>query len=115
MYAPTPKDAKSYMERKNTMFRKTWHPILTKDQISRLRGGEKHNFRYFVEVLETPESDVFLYILDEGRIPLVADPTERFEAYLSLRSPEFLRDLLALLDMPDAPRKPAEPGLLRVA
>src|SRR5258708_14646640 len=64
MYAPTPKDAKSYMERKNIMFRKTWHPILTKAQISRLRGGEKHNFRYFVGVLETPESDVFLDILD---------------------------------------------------
>jgi hypothetical protein len=50
-----------------------------------------------------------------GNSPLCPDPAERFEAYLSLRSPEFLRDFLALLDMPDSPPKPTEPELPRAA
>jgi hypothetical protein len=205
------------------MFRKNWFPTLTKWQISGLRGGEKHNFYYFVGISETAESDVLtdiLYVklrnqmasqrslklpdgyepflasygtarfclrtmtipvsrlklcpkswLDRtlvprivterkpacvlnpsrsteafqvlraeaetfevkcrirrhaaeshakldlilslmaygGNIPFCSDAADRFEAYVCLRSPEFLRDLLALLDMPDA--KPSEPEL----
>jgi hypothetical protein len=45
--------------------------------------------------------------------PLCDNPADRFEAYLDLRSTEFLRDLLALLDMPEPLRKPAGPDLSR--
>lgn len=195
------------------MFRKSWAKPLTREQISRLRGGEKHNFHYFVGILETPESDLVIDVLDvrlrtqkatqrppsfpagfepfqtcfgteildlmtmklpvprirlyaalpnpniektrmascvlnpsqnteafqvltmaaeafrtkcrirthaaksrakldivlslmahdEKRPPLVTDPAERFEAYLWSRTPEFLQNLLGLLDMEDAP------------
>jgi hypothetical protein len=47
--------------------------------------------------------------------PLCVDPADRFEAYLDLRSPEFLRDLLALLDMPDSLPRPAGANLSRAA
>lgn len=211
------------------MFRKSWFPTLTKLQISGLRGGEKHNFYYFVGISETAESGVLtdiMYaklrnqmasqrsfkhpdgyepfqasygtaklflstmtipvarlklcplgwpnptltprivlerraacVLDpsgrteafhalraeaevfeikhrirrhaaesqakldlvlslmayRGGIPLCADPADRFEAYLCLRSPEFLRELLALFDMPDSPPKPVEPELPQAA
>jgi hypothetical protein len=50
-----------------------------------------------------------------GNIPLCSDPADRFEAYLSLRSPELLLDLLALLDMPDYPPRPTDPELPRAA
>lgn len=43
--------------------------------------------------------------------PFCDDPADRFEAYLDLRCPEFLRELLALLDMPDSLPKPAGPTL----
>jgi hypothetical protein len=223
------KGAKSYLERKNTMFRKSWSPALTKLSISGLRGGLKHNFCYFVGISESVESDVLtniMYVklrnqkasqrtgefpegyepfqasyaiarfclktmtipvprlklrpegwpntvptpriiterqpacvlnpsgyteafhalgaeaeifeikhrirrhaaeshakLDlvlslmayRGDLPLCPDPTDRFEAYLCLRCLEFLRDLLALLDMPDASSKPTERGLPRAA
>jgi len=48
-------------------------------------------------------------------LPLCDDPADRFEAYLCLRHAEFLRDLLALLDMPDSLAKPASPNLSRAA
>jgi hypothetical protein len=51
----------------------------------------------------------------EGGVPLLSDPADRLEAYLCLRGPEFLRDLLALLDMPDAVGKSKERGLPRAA
>jgi hypothetical protein len=51
----------------------------------------------------------------ERRIPLVTDPADRLEAYLCHRSPEFLRELLALLDIPDAHGKPAASALLQAA
>ena len=41
-----------------------------------------------------------------GRPSLCPDPAELFEAYLLLRGSEFLRDLLALLDMPEIVPKP---------
>jgi hypothetical protein len=44
--------------------------------------------------------------------PLCDDPADRFEAYLYLRPPESLRDLLALLDMPDSLAKPAGPDFV---
>jgi hypothetical protein len=216
------------------MFRKSWLPALTRLQISKLRGVEKHNFCYFVGISETAESDVLINTMHvkllnqmgsqrspkfpEGyepfevtcgtaglwtarlclrtmtisgprlklfavgwpnrtltpriakerkpacvmnpagctgafhalgaeartfeikhRIrrhaaecrakldlvlslmeyspapPLCDDPADRFEAYLYLRPPEFLRDLLVLLDMPDSLSKPAEPNLSRAA
>lgn len=50
-----------------------------------------------------------------GGLPLCSDPADRFEAYLCLRSPDFYQDLLALLDMPDAPVKPTEPELSQAA
>ncbi len=210
------------------MFRKSWYPPLTELQISQLRGGEKHNFCYFVGISEVAESDVLTNIMHvklrnqmgsqrspefpdgyepfevkhgtaglwkarlclstmtiavpklklctvgwpnptltpriakdrkpacvmnptgctetfhalgaeartfeiEHRIrrhasqsrakldlvlnlmahpgmpPLCDDPADRFEAYLSLRSLEWLRDLLGLLDIPDPLPKRAEP------
>ena len=211
------------------MFRKSWSPTLTKLSISRLRGGPKHNFCYFVGISESTECDVLTDIMyvklrnqmgsqrsgefPEGyepfqasypkaklclkrmtipvprlrlrlegwpnailtpritterrpacvlnpsgcteafhalraeseifeikhRIrrhaavsrdkldrmlslmeyssdpPLCPDPADRLEALLCHRCPEFLRDLLALLDMPDAPSKPTEPDLPRAA
>jgi hypothetical protein len=211
------------------MFLKTWCPALTKHQISRLRGGENHNFYYFVGISETADSDVFTSImytklrnqmatqrssrfpegyepfqasfgrakfclrtmtipaprlklfptgwpnttlnprlvtqtvpacvlspgsptetghallaeaevfeikhrirrraaescanLDlvlslmafEGGVPLLPDPADRFEAYLSLRGPDFLRELLALLDMPEPAGKLTESELRRAA
>ena len=204
------------------MCKKSWFPALTRLQISKLRGGEKHNFCYFVGISETAESDVLINIMNvrllnqmgsqrspkfpegyepfkatcgtarlclrtmtipvprlklcavgwpnptltpriaterkpagvlnpagckeafhalgaeakafeikhrirrhaaESRekldivlslieysaaFPLCGDPADRFEAYLYLRSPEFLRDLLALLDVPE----PAGPNFL---
>jgi len=48
-----------------------------------------------------------------GDLPLCPDRADRFEAYLLLRSPEFLRDLLALLDMADPLQ--SEPILLQAA
>ncbi len=210
-------------------FRKIWWPALAKLQISGLRGGEKHNFCYFVGICEVAEDNFFadiLYVklrnqmatqrslklpdgyepflasygtarfclrtmtipvprlklcpknlLDRtlvprivperkpacvlnpsgsteafhalralaevfeikhrirrhaaesrvkldlvlslmayrGATPLCADPADRFEAYLRLRSPEFLRDLLALLDLPDSPPRPTEPALPHAA
>jgi hypothetical protein len=48
-----------------------------------------------------------------GNIPLRSDTTDRFEAYLCLRTPEYLRDLLALLDVPEA--EPPAPELQRAA
>jgi hypothetical protein len=50
-----------------------------------------------------------------GSIPLSSSPDDRFEAYLCLRSPEFLRDLLALLDMPDSLHGPIAPELPKAA
>jgi hypothetical protein len=50
-----------------------------------------------------------------GPVPICPDPTDRFEAYLAMRSLAFLQDLLALLDMPDPPSKPAELGLPQAA
>jgi len=216
------------------MFLKSWSPALTKLQISKLRGGEKHNFCYFVGISETAESDVLINTMHakllnqmgsqrspkfpegyepfeatcgtarlwtarlclrtmtisvprlklcavgwpnatltpriaterkpacilnpagcteafhalgaEARVfeikhrirrhaaecrakldlvlslieysaafPLCDDPADRFEAYLCLRSLEFLRDLLALLDMPDSLTKLAGPNLSRAA
>jgi len=41
----------------------------------------------------------------------VFDPADRFEALLEIRSPEFLRSLMELLDMPDSPPGKSEPGL----
>jgi hypothetical protein len=209
------------------MFRKTWFPTLTKYQISILRGGEKHNFYYFVGISETAESDALTNVMHVklrnqmatqissklpegyepfqtsfgtarfclttmtipvprlklcstgwpnptlaprivpqrmsacvlnpggftetfhaleteaevfktkhrirrhaaesrakldivlslmayvGRIPLLSDPADRFEAYLCLREPDFFRELLALLDMPDSPTKSTGPELPR--
>jgi hypothetical protein len=216
------------------MFRKSWLPPLSKLQISKLRGGKKHNFCYFVGISEAAESDVlintmhvkllnqrgsqrsskfpegyepfevicgttglwtarlclrtktfsvprlklcavgwpnrtltpqivmerkpacvlnpagcteaFHVLAAEARtleikhrirrhaaecrakldlvlglmeysadLPLCDDPADRFEAYLSLQRPEFLRDLLALLDMPDSLPKPAGSNLSRAA
>jgi hypothetical protein len=51
----------------------------------------------------------------EAREPLVVDAADRFEAYLCHRSPEYLRQLLALLDMAGPFGKQAEPELLRAA
>jgi hypothetical protein len=45
------------------MFRKSWFTTLTKYQISTLRGGEKHNFYYFLGVSESAESDVLTNII----------------------------------------------------
>lgn len=204
------------------MFRKSWYPSLTKLQISGLRGGEKHDFYYFVGISETAQSDLFsdvihvrlrnqmgsqkssqfpegyepfatpsgtqklclrtmtipvprmklfgvgwpnatstpriivdrkpaciitppvsseafrafetaaevfrikhrirrhaaetyakLILVDSlmeypGNPPICNDPADRFEAHLSLRSPEFLQDLVALLEISDPlPREPA--------
>jgi hypothetical protein len=50
-----------------------------------------------------------------GMPPLCDDPADRFEAYLCLRSPELLRDLLALLDIPDPLPKPIEQKLPQAA
>jgi hypothetical protein len=214
---------------KNTMFRKSWSPTLTKLSISGLRGGPKHHFFYFVGISESAESGVLTNIMHvklrnqmgsqrtgefpegyepfqasygiarlclkrmdipvprlklrpegwpntvppvriiterqpacvlnpsryteafhslgaeaeifeikhrirrhaaesrakldlvlslmayRGDLPLSPDPADRFEAYLCLRCPEFLQDLVALLDMPDAPSKPTEWGLPRAA
>jgi hypothetical protein len=50
-----------------------------------------------------------------GGIPLSSNPDDRFEAYLCLRSPQFLRDLLARLDMPDSPQGPIAPELPKAA
>lgn len=36
----------------------------TKSEICKLRGGRKHDFRYFVGISETAESDIFTDILD---------------------------------------------------
>ena len=47
--------------------------------------------------------------------PICPDPADRFEAYLGLRSLTFLRGLLVLLDMPDSPPRPSEPGLPQAA
>lgn len=211
------------------MFRKSWFATLTRLQISGLRGGEKHNFYYFVGISEAAESDVLIntmhvklrnqmasqrsprfpegyepfaaiygpaslclrtmtipvprlklravgwgsptltpQIVKERKtvcvlnpdsrteafhaleaetrafeikhrirrhaadcrakldlvlslmeysaaVPLCDDPADRFEAYLCLRSPEFLRDLLALLDVPDSLPKPPGPHWSRAA
>jgi hypothetical protein len=43
--------------------------------------------------------------------PICSDPADRFEALLEIRSPEFLRSLMELLDMPDSPPGKSEPGL----
>lgn len=45
------------------MFRKDWAQVLTKLRISGLRGGEKHNFCYFVGISESAESDVLRNIM----------------------------------------------------
>jgi hypothetical protein len=50
-----------------------------------------------------------------GSIRLSSNPDDRFEAYLCLRTPEFLRDLLALLDMRDPPQGPITPELPKAA
>ncbi len=50
-----------------------------------------------------------------GRTPLLTDPAERFELYLYHLSPGVLRDLLALLDMPDAPQGPMAPEFPKAA
>jgi hypothetical protein len=215
------------------MFRKSLVQVLTKLQISALRGGEKHNFCYWIGISESAESDVLLNVMHvrllnqrgsqrsprfpegyepfevicgaarllgarlclrtmtvsmpklrlcadwpnrtptariarerkpacvlnpprctaafhalgaEARIfeikhrirchaaecrekldltlslmeysaasPLCDDPADRFEMYLDLRTPEFLRGLLALLDMPDPLPKLAGPSLSRAA
>jgi hypothetical protein len=211
------------------MLAKKWSSPLTKQQILGLRGGPKHNFRYFVGTSESPESDVLTNIMEVklknqmgsqrsvrfpkgyepfessygtemlcldtmtiptprlklypagwpnpiptprivlerkpacvlirdwrteafhilkaeaevfefkhrirrhaarshatldlvlsltaygGSIPLSSNPDDRFEAYLCLRSPEFLRDLLALLDVPDSPQGPIAPELPKAA
>jgi hypothetical protein len=47
--------------------------------------------------------------------PISANLDERFEAYLSLRRPEFLRDLLALLELPEEDPQPSAPLIARVA
>src|SRR5215470_2863755 len=47
----------------NTMFQKKLVRALTKIEISMLHGGPKHNFRYFVGISETAESDVFTNIV----------------------------------------------------
>jgi hypothetical protein len=46
------------------MLPKKWFPTLTKQQISRLSGGPKHNFRYFVGISESVESDVLTNIME---------------------------------------------------
>jgi hypothetical protein len=45
------------------MFRKSWLSPLTKLQISGLRGGEKHNYCYWVGISESAESDVLLNVM----------------------------------------------------
>jgi hypothetical protein len=45
------------------MVLRTWLPTLTKHEISRLRGGEKHDFYYFVGVSETAESNILTSIM----------------------------------------------------
>jgi hypothetical protein len=59
------------------MFRKDYFPTQTKLQISELRGGKKHNFRYFVGISETVESDVFTDILDVKLLNQMA--SQRYE------------------------------------
>jgi hypothetical protein len=216
------------LERKNKMLAKRWFPALTKQQISELRGGQKHNFKYFVGISEIPESEVLTNIMElklknqmgsqrsvfpegyepfqasygtarlclntmtipaprlklypwgwphpilmpqivldrkvacvlipgwrteafhilkaeaevfeikhrirrhaakshatldlalslmayGGSIPLSSNLDDRFEAYLCLRSPEFLRDLLARIDMPGSPQGPIAPELPQAA
>jgi hypothetical protein len=57
--------------------------------------------------------DLVLSLMEYSAVrPLCDDPADRFEAYLYLRPPEFLRDLLALLDMPDSIAKPAGPDFV---
>jgi hypothetical protein len=210
-------DANFTLERRNKMLAKKWFPPQTKLEILLLRGGPKHNFKYFVGISESPESDVLTNIMEVklekqmgsqrwkkypegyepfeasygtemlclktmtiraprlklypgrsnpvptprihferkaacvfnpdwtteafhmlkaeaevfeikhrirrhaakshatldlvlskmaygGGIPLSSNPDDRFEAYLCLRSPEFLRDLLAQLDVPNPPK-----------
>lgn len=212
------------------MLKKSWFPILTKTQISGLRGGEKHDCYYFVGICESAESDVLtnvMYVKLRGQkrsvrwsrfpdgyepfqtiygtkrlclktmtiqVPRLSllpigwpnpaptprivyerklagiinpprcteafevlmreektfeikhrirrhaaqsratfdlvlslmtlggspplcehEPADRFEAYLCLRSPEFLQVLLELLEMPDPLPKPSDPQLLRAA
>ncbi len=45
------------------MLRKNLFPNLTRPEISKLRGGGKHNFLYFVGILETSGSDVLTNVL----------------------------------------------------
>ena len=45
------------------MLRKSWCPSLTKLQISGLRGGEKHDFYYFIGISETALSDLFTDVI----------------------------------------------------
>ena len=62
----------------------------------------RHRIRRHAERSHATLDLVLSLMVYRGGIPLLSDPAERFEAYLDLRSPEFLRGLLALLDMPDS-------------
>jgi hypothetical protein len=51
----------------------------------------------------------------QGSAPICEGLDDRIEAYLCLRTPELLRDLLALLDMPDDLANPVATAFSRAA
>lgn len=60
--------------------------------------------------------ELVLSLMAFGRYsPISSNLDERFEAHLSLRRPEFLRDLLALLDLPEEDPQPSAPVIARAA
>jgi len=71
----------------------------------------KHRIRRYA--LESrAKLDLILSLMEySAASPLCDDRADRFEAYLDHRSPEFLRELLALLDMPDSLPKSVGPNL----
>jgi hypothetical protein len=73
----------------------------------------KHRIRCHAAKSRAKLDHILSLMAYQGNIPFCPDPAKRFEAYLCVRSPEFLQDLLARLDMPDSPPRPTEPELPR--
>lgn len=76
-----------------------YHVLLDKAKIfemkQRIRVHAKKSYSNLILVLKE--------LTHPGKAPVSQDLSEQFERYLALREPEFLRGLLARLDMPDSP------------
>jgi hypothetical protein len=64
MYAPFSLARGCRWKGKTKMLRKKWFPTLTKQEILRMRGGPKHNFRYSLGISESLENEFLTDVME---------------------------------------------------